>query len=293
MEKQASPLNSVSARIQGLKMAEQVLVVARLAEGRAESNTFAPRDIDQLYDDLSLPRPSKTSNVLSVLEKQKFVTRKKVKGAKWTITPTGRLRSQEIAADIDIAALRAEASMAGGTDLGSTLHPVIPPGLAPPGLIHQLRDFLEDHPFERNVFGMTRFPEDPEENDDPVGPALITAREVCAQHGLEFHLASDRAIDDDLWTNVAAHMWAAHYGVAFFEDRKERGLNYNLTIEVGSMLMAGRRCALLKDTSVEKMPTDLVGKIYKSVDLGDPKAVAISLHAWIRDDLAMGSCSKC
>jgi hypothetical protein len=286
-------LNSVSARVQGLKMAEQILVVARLAEARSESNTFAPKDIDQLLDDLSLPRPSKTSNVLSALEKQKFLTRKKVKGAKWTITPSGRLRSQELAADIDIAALRAEASMAGGTHLGSAVHPVIPPGLAPPGLIHRLKDFLEEHPFERNVFGMTRFPDDPETDDDPVGAALVIARDVCAQHGLEFHLASDRAIDDDLWTNVAAHMWAAHYGIAFFEDRRDEGLNYNLTIEVGSMLMAGRRCALLKDISVEKMPTDLVGKIYKPVDLGDLETVETSLHAWIRDDLAMGACSRC
>lgn len=274
-------------------MAEQVLVVARLAEGRSDSHTFAPRDIDKLFDDLRLPRPAKTSNILAALEKQNLLTRKNVKGARWTITPTGRLRSQELAADIDLAALHAEASMAGGTHLGSAIHAVIPPGLAPPGLIHRLKDFLDKHPFERNVFGMTRFPEDPEQDADPVGPALVVARDACARHGLEFHLASDRAIDDDLWTNVAAHMWAAHYGIAFFEDRRERGLNYNLTIEVGSMLMAGRRCALLKDVSVEKLPTDLVGKIYKAVDLGDLKTVEAALHAWIRDDLAMGSCNKC
>jgi hypothetical protein len=44
-----------------------------------------------------------------------------------------------------------------------------------------------------------------------------------------------------------AHMWASKYGVAFFEDRRGRGMNYNLTIEVGCMLMAGRRCGLLKE----------------------------------------------
>ena len=112
-------------------------------------------------------------------------------------------------------------------------------------------------------------------------------------HGLEFHLASDRAISDDLWANVAAHMWASRYGIAFFEDRRDKGVNYNLTIEVGAMLMTGRRCALLKDTSIDKLPTDLVGKIYKGVDFNDVTSVEVALHMWIRDDLGSGACARC
>jgi len=157
-----------------------------------------------------------------------------------------------------------------------------------------LQKFLAAHPFDRNVFGMTRFPdEDDESEPDPVKPALQAARAVCELHGLEFHLASDRAMDDDLWTNIAAHMWASRYGIAFFEDRRNRGINYNLTIEVGSMLIAGRRCALLKDRTIPRMPTDLVGRIYKSVDLDAPDSVTLALHAWARDDLGLGPCSEC
>jgi hypothetical protein len=139
---------------------------------------------------------------------------------------------------------------------------------------------------------MTRFPEtgaDP----DPVAPALDAAEAACRLHGLEFHLASERAIHDDLWTNVAAHMWASQYDVAFFENRKARGLNYNLTIEVGSMLMTGRRCALLKDRSIDKMPTDLVGRIYKAVDLDKIDTITSALHEWIREDLGLGACPAC
>jgi hypothetical protein len=102
-------------------------------------------------------------------------------------------------------------------------------------------------------------------------------------------------MDDDLWANVAAHMWASRYGVAFFEDlaTPKRGVNYNLTIEVGGMLMTGRRLALLKDTSIATMPIDLVGKIYKSVQMVKPETVEKALHAWIRDDLALGPCARC
>jgi hypothetical protein len=142
---------------------------------------------------------------------------------------------------------------------------------------------------------MTRFPDTDEskKGPDPVKPALTIAREVCLLHGLQFHLASDRNIVDDLWANVLAHMWACRYGIAFFEDLRDQGLNHNLTIEVGSMLMTGRRCALLKDGSITKMPTDLVGQIYKSVDLSKPKTIGDALHVWLRDDLNLGSCPSC
>jgi hypothetical protein len=196
----------------------------------------------------------------------------------------------QLVGDMDLAALAAEAS-AHGTELGSAPHPVIPPSLAPPALIGPLRKFLEDHPFDRNVMGMTRFADT--SPGDPVIPALQTARDVCSRHQLEFHLASDRAMDDDLWTNVAAHMWASRYGIAFFEDRVNRGMNYNLTIEVGAMLMTGRRVALLKDASIKRLPTDLIGRIRKTVDIDDLETVSDALHTWMRDDLGLGSCADC
>jgi hypothetical protein len=196
--------------------------------------------------------------------------------------------------DIDLAVLTAEAASERPSLFGQTTHPLIPPSLAPPELLTPLRVFIEAHPFDSNVFGMTRFPDEQDESDlDPLAGALDVARRACANHGLEFHLASDRMIVDDLWANVAAHMWACRYGIAFFEDRKGRGINYNLTIEVGGMMVAGRRLALLKDGSIERLPTDLVGKIYKSVDLDDLDATASAIHLWLRDDLLLGACPEC
>jgi hypothetical protein len=217
------------------------------------------------------------------------------KGKGWALTPEGRERVRQLVADIDVAALTTESIRTTAASLGGAVHPVIPPTLAPPALLQPLRGFLADHQFERNVFGMTRFPDEELEakGPDPVAPALDIARRVCELHGLEFHLASDRAMHDDLWMNVSAHMWASHYGIAFFEDRRERGLNYNMTIEVGGMLLAGRRCLLLKDASIKKMPTDLVGQIYKAVDLDNAGQVARAVHTWIREDLVLGPCSDC
>jgi hypothetical protein len=48
----------------------------------------------------------------------------------------------------------------------------------------------------------------------------------------------------DLFSNVAAYMWACRYGIALLEDRVGRGVNGNVLIELGAMVMAGRRTAV-------------------------------------------------
>jgi hypothetical protein len=279
---------SIAVRIQDLDFGDQCLVLARLVEARVATRRFAGADMVETYEDIGLPAPAKISNVFAALERSGLLSRTSGRGAVWRLSPKGRTRSISLVGEMDLAQVAAEALSDRPPSLGSAIHPVIPPSLAPPELLGPLSQFLAEHPFETNVFGMTRFPD--EQDDvvrDPVAAALEVARNECAGHGLEFHLASDRAIADDLWTNVAGHMWASRYGVAFFEDRRGRGLNYNLTIEVGSMLMSGRRCALLRDSSISHMPTDLVGKIYKAVDLEDPESVSTAIKKWIENDLVI------
>ena len=282
---------SVGVRVQRLDDAKRALIVARLAAGRGQKTEFTAVELEDLFTVLGLPGPSKGSNAIASLERRGWLRRGVGRGH-WKLTPVGKEVADSLLSELDLAALEAEAAAGNGPLLGGTLHTVVPPSLAPPKLIHPLRTFLETHPFDTNVFAMTRFPEATADHD-PVANSIDVAREVCAGHGLQLHLASDRAMDDDLWMNVAAHMWASRYGIGFFEDRVGRGLNYNLTVEVGSMLMTGRRCALLKDATVEKLPTDFVGQIYKEVDLDKPSTTAAALHLWIRDDLALGKCPHC
>lgn len=287
-------LAPVALLVQQMAAQDQVLVLGRIAEGRGQDGRFPPAGVDAIYDELALPRPAKVANVLLRLERDGLVGRHRTTRGSWRLTPLGRQRSQELVADVDMAGLVAEAKAVGAPLFGSLTHPLISPAMAPPELLGPLREFLAKHPFDLNVFGMTRFPDSQDENDpDPVAGALDTAREVCASHGLEFHLASDRAMADDLWTNVTAHMWASRYGIAFFEDRRGRRMNYNLTVEVGGMLVTGRRTAIIKDKSIDQLPTDLVSKIYKPVDLDDLTSVADALHGWLRDDLGFGSCPGC
>lgn len=277
----------VALRLQHLDLQAQTLVLAALVADRDEAKTVTPASVAHVFDDFALPAPSKIANVFRALTTKKLLTPLSGRGA-YKVTPIGRAAVADHVSGLDLVALEAEAVSDNAPQLGQTQTALVPFTLAPPALVQPLRGFLADHPFDGNVFGMTRFPDARAGSSDPVARALGVARDVCKENGLEFHLASDRAIVDDVWANVMAHMWGSRYGIGFFEDRLERGLNYNLVAEVGGMLMTGRRVALLKDGSIAKMPTDFVGMIYKSVDLSDDRTIRASVSDWIKDDLRIG-----
>lgn len=276
----------VALRVQRLDLQLQTLVLGQLAATRSDNGTFSPADVVELFSSFALPAPAKIGNVFSALATKRLFVKGPQRGT-YKITPIGQERIRDQMTALDLVALAAESAHENAPVLGRTEHALVPAALAPPALIHPLREFLAEHPFDSNVFGMTRFPDARAGSDDPIGRALMTIKATCSEAGLEFHLASDRALVDDLWANVTAHMWGCRYGVALFEDRVDRGLNHNLLIEVGAMIMSGRRCALLKDGSIARMPTDFVGMIYKAVDLSAEDTVASVVRDWITHDLSI------
>jgi hypothetical protein len=239
-----------------------------------------------MFELLRLPRPGNISQVLARARDQGFVVRHRA-GGSWSLTPEGREHVKAVIGSIDVAAVEVELAGQDGAELSQALHPLIPPTLAPVRWAPAISRLLERFPFDSNVFCMTRFPQDETEDGlpDPVRRVIDRSRRVLSDHGLTLHLASDRNADDELFGNVAGHMWACKYGIALFETRVRDELNDNMLIEVGSMLMTGRRCALLRDEGSPEMPTDFVGHIYKRVDFDDLDAVAAELQMWVREDL--------
>lgn len=200
----------------------------------------------------------------------------------------------DVLGQIDAEQLAAQLAFVPGAEFGHVRQTVLPPGLAPANWAEGIRRLLNRSPFETNVLCMTRFPD--KKNPiagDPVEDVITTLREALSHHGLTLHRADDAIVDEDLWGNVAAYMWACRYGIGLAENRVDRGLNYNLVIEVGAMLLAGRRCAMLKDRTVPAMPTDLIGRIYKPVDFDDLDAVSREAHLWAAEDLGLGRCGSC
>ncbi len=266
-----------------------MLVIGRVLELRKSSGWFSPSELGSLFEALYIPQPANIPRELQALAKEELTLKQKnSKG--WSLSPLGKQTAEELVEELDIGAIEVELIGSPGSEFGQALHSVVAPFFAPAKWTPGIARFLQEFPFEHNVFCMTRYPS---KTNDPVRGAVDTIREVVDQHGLVFHMASDRQIDDDLHGNVAAHIWACQYGIGIFEDTVERGLNHNLIIEVGAMLMTGRRCALLKDKTIEQLPTDFVGRLYKEVDIANPNEVATATHSWLADDLQLGKCKFC
>lgn len=247
-----------------------------------------------MFEALRLPKPGGISPALTRLKDAGYVTPRRSGGA-WSLTPEGRGKVSDLLAEVDVGTLEAEVALVGAAELSHAQHPLIPPELAPVRWAISIRRLLDEYPFDQNVFCMTRFPQQELENElpDPVQHVIASTRGALVSHGLHLHLASDRNADDELFGNIAAHMWACRYGIGLFETRFNDEFNDNLQIEVGSMLMTGRRVALLKDVSTPDMPTDFVGHIYKNVDFEDLDAIEAAVHKWAADDLGLGRCSDC
>jgi hypothetical protein len=88
-------------------------------------------------------------------------------------------------------------------------------------------------------------------------------------------------------------MWGSLYGIGILEDRMGLGLNYNVVTELGSMLILGRRCAILRDRTAPDIPSDLGAEIYKPVDLDDAHGVRNEAHRWLSEDLGLARCTRC
>lgn len=265
-----------------------MLVVGAIVEARVEDGWFAPGQVAEMFELLRLPRPGNVSQALAQLLAAGMVVRRR-SGGGWSLTPEGKIRIRELVGNLDAPAVELEVSRVGSAELQQAQLPLIPPELAPVRWATPIARLLDQFPFERNVFCMTRFPREEQEDQlpDPVRNVVHGAREVLAEHGLHMHLASDRQADDELFGNIAAHMWACKFGIGLFETRFGSDFNDNLQIEVGAMLMTGRRVALLKDEGTPEMPTDFVGHIYKPANFDDVDSVAKVLTAWLHDDLGL------
>jgi hypothetical protein len=136
---------------------------------------------------------------------------------------------------------------------------------------------------DRNVFVMMRYADTPKFIE-----IEASIRNTLSSYGLIARLAKDRALSDDLWENIRLYMSSARYGVAVFEEIDRRDFNPNISLELGYMYALGRRCLLLKDKRMPRLPTDTCGKIYRDFDTYSvAESVSSQVKAWCETDLGL------
>jgi hypothetical protein len=136
---------------------------------------------------------------------------------------------------------------------------------------------------EHNVFVMMRY-----SSVEHFKVIEATIRQALFKYGLIARLAKDASLSDDLWENIQHYMRYCRFGIAVFEEIDEREFNPNISLELGYMYALERRCLLLKDRRMPRLPTDTCGKIYRDFDtyrLSDSLAQEIS--DWCKRDLRL------
>jgi hypothetical protein len=138
---------------------------------------------------------------------------------------------------------------------------------------------------DRNVFIMMRYR--PDAHFMRIEETLKTS---LSKYGLIARLAKDCAFSDDLWENVELYMKFSRLGIAVFEEIDERTFNPNISLELGYMYGLGRRCLLLKDKRMPRLPTDTCGKIYRDFDTYDlASSISSQISDWCERDLGLST----
>ncbi|NJL70960.1 MAG: hypothetical protein HC888_04745 [Candidatus Competibacteraceae bacterium] len=96
--------------------------------------------------------------------------------------------------------------------------------------------------------------------------------------------ADDKQYHDDLYYNILTYMHGCDFGISVFERVESDDFNPNVSLEVGFMLGLKKEVCFLKDKTLRKLQTDLVGKLYREFDTLNVEAtVSRELDKWLRD----------
>lgn len=102
--------------------------------------------------------------------------------------------------------------------------------------------------------------------------------------GITVVRADDKQYHDDLFPNVLTYVYGSGFGIAVFERIETEEFNPNVALEVGYILALNKPICLLKDKTLKTLHADLVGKLYREFDPGDPVGtVPTELERWLKD----------
>jgi len=139
---------------------------------------------------------------------------------------------------------------------------------------------LTDYPNTAfNAFLMMRFA------DRAANRKIVESlKETLHRYAVNLLRADQKAYTDSLWENVRYYLDACDVGVAVFEQLVEKDYNPNVSLELGYMLAKGKKVLLLKECHLPRLPTDMVGHLYKDFDARDISVtVGSAAQAWLRD----------
>ncbi len=151
---------------------------------------------------------------------------------------------------------------------------------APAELLPFLEKFNNDHVDpSRCAFIMMRFG-----SSNFYDEVVDEVRSICAEYNIVALRADDKAYADDLLPNVRAYMHGCGLGIAIFDRVQTDQHNPNVSLEVGYMMALGKPVLLLKDSTMSQLPSDLIGRLYKTFDVQNlHESLKQVIKKWIKE----------
>lgn len=109
-------------------------------------------------------------------------------------------------------------------------------------------------------------------------------RHILTKKNITVLRADDKEYHTDLYYNILSYIYAADFGIAVFERIDDENYNPNVAFEVGFMTALNKPICLLKERTLKNLPTDIIGKLYKTFDINNLKeSLDKNINKWIDD----------
>lgn len=149
----------------------------------------------------------------------------------------------------------------------------------PVEIIESLKKFRESYPEPNKIaFIMMQFGNTQEHSD-----ILKSIKKTLDKYGLIGIRADDKIFHNDNFYNILTYLHGCDFGIAVFEKISRKSFNPNVSLEIGYLFALNKQVCLLKEKSIQTLPSDLIGKLYQEFDI---KKCDISINNVVRNWMA-------
>lgn len=134
-----------------------------------------------------------------------------------------------------------------------------------PPIQDSLKKYKTDFPLsKKTAFIMMRF------GDTAQHAKIFEAiRTALMKNGIIGLRADITSYHEDVYYNILTYLHGCDFGIAVFEVIEDPKYNPNVAFEVGYLKALGKPVCLLKEKTLERLHTDLIGKNYSQFDINN------------------------
>lgn len=137
----------------------------------------------------------------------------------------------------------------------------------------KLDDFFAAHSYEKSVFIMTKYPENPPKSalDTQLQALIDLVKDAVSTQGYTALLATDKKYHPELFRNIEVYLMGCSKAIAIVESKHTDELNPNVAMEWGWLRSSDRDVCYLVEKDFNRARADIKGLIEDYFEWNNPK----------------------